>query len=78
MPGCGCHGGCPSGPSRSPSPPRDCGIEVVHGGIRLTPARIANAALEEGVARVSAPKGYQIQDIMGDVVDIAVGYGRAA
>lgn len=51
---------------------------MVHGGIRLTPARIANAALEEGVARVSAPKGYQIQDIMGDVVDIAVGYGRAA
>jgi (2R)-ethylmalonyl-CoA mutase len=28
---------------------RDCGIEVVYEGIRLTPARIANAALEEGV-----------------------------
>jgi (2R)-ethylmalonyl-CoA mutase len=28
---------------------RDCGFEVVYEGIRLTPARIANAALEEGV-----------------------------
>lgn len=28
---------------------RDSGIEVVYEGIRLTPARIANAALEEGV-----------------------------
>ncbi|HEX6143624.1 MAG TPA: protein meaA [Geminicoccaceae bacterium] len=28
---------------------RDCGIEVVYEGIRLTPARIANTALEEGV-----------------------------
>ncbi len=28
---------------------RDCGMEVVYEGIRLTPARIANAALEEGV-----------------------------
>ncbi|MEJ1160303.1 protein meaA [Prosthecomicrobium sp. N25] len=28
---------------------RDCGMEVVYEGIRLTPAQIANAALEEGV-----------------------------
>mgnify|MGYP000098907766 CR=1 FL=1 len=28
---------------------RDSGIEMVYVGIRLTPARIANAALEEGV-----------------------------
>ena len=28
---------------------RDCGIEVVYEGIRLTPAEIVNAALEEGV-----------------------------
>jgi (2R)-ethylmalonyl-CoA mutase len=28
---------------------RDAGFEVVYEGIRLTPARIANAALEEGV-----------------------------
>src|SRR5262249_33555964 len=28
---------------------RDCGFEVVYEGIRLTPERIVNAALEEGV-----------------------------
>ena len=28
---------------------RDCGMEVVYEGIRLTPERIVNAALEEGV-----------------------------
>ena len=28
---------------------RDCGFEVVYEGIRLTPAQIANAALEEDV-----------------------------
>ena len=28
---------------------RDSGMEVVYDGIRLTPARIANTALEEGV-----------------------------
>jgi (2R)-ethylmalonyl-CoA mutase len=28
---------------------RDCGMEVVYDGIRLTPAEIVNAALEEGV-----------------------------
>jgi (2R)-ethylmalonyl-CoA mutase len=28
---------------------RDCGLEVVYEGIRLTPAQIVNAALEEGV-----------------------------
>ncbi|HEU0221635.1 MAG TPA: cobalamin-dependent protein, partial [Paracoccaceae bacterium] len=27
---------------------RDCGMEVVYEGIRLTPAEIVNAALEEG------------------------------
>ena len=109
---------------------RDSGIEMVYVGIRLTPARIANAALEEGVhivglsilsgshmplvkevlrrmrdagigevpvvvggiipaedakellaagvAGVYTRKDYEIQDIMGDLVDIAVGYERAA
>jgi ethylmalonyl-CoA mutase len=109
---------------------RDSGIEVVYEGIRLTPARIANAALEEGVhivglsilsgshmplvkevlrrmrelgvgdvpvvvggiippedakellaagvARVYTPKDYEIQDIMGDLVDVAAGYDQAA
>ena len=108
---------------------RDSGIEVVDEGLRLTPARIAITALEEGVhivglsilsgshmtlvkevcagcaigvgeirspsaassrpktrremlaagiARVYTPKHYEIQDIMGDLVDIAVGYERAA
>jgi len=28
---------------------RDCGFEVVYEGIRLTPAQIVNAAVEEGV-----------------------------
>ena len=28
---------------------RDCGMEVVYEGIRLTPAQIVNAALEESV-----------------------------
>ena len=28
---------------------RDCGMEVVYEGIRLTPGEIVNAALEEGV-----------------------------
>ena len=32
---------------------RDSGIEVVYEGIRLTPARIANAAIEEGLHIVS-------------------------
>ncbi|NLH82773.1 MAG: protein meaA [Phyllobacteriaceae bacterium] len=31
---------------------RDCGMEVVYEGIRLTPAQIVNAALEEGVHAV--------------------------
>ncbi|TBW33968.1 protein meaA [Siculibacillus lacustris] len=31
---------------------RDCGLEVVYEGIRLTPAQIVNAALEEGVHAV--------------------------
>jgi (2R)-ethylmalonyl-CoA mutase len=31
---------------------RDCGLEVVYGGIRLTPASIVNAALEESVHAV--------------------------
>jgi (2R)-ethylmalonyl-CoA mutase len=31
---------------------RDCGMEVVYEGIRLTPAEIVNAALEEGVHAV--------------------------
>lgn len=36
------------------------------------------AELAAGVARDYTPKAYEIQDIMSDLVDIAVGYERAA
>ena len=39
----------PTGPSKLPYGARDAGFEVVYEGIRLTPAQIANTALEEGV-----------------------------
>ena len=38
----------------------------------------AKALLAAGVARVYTPKDYEVQDIMSDLVDIAVGYERAA
>ncbi len=48
---------------------RDCGFEVVYDGIRLTPARIAGAALEEGVHVVglsilSGSHGAQVAEVM--------------
>lgn len=48
---------------------RDAGFEVVYEGIRLTPARIANAALEEGVHVVglSVLSGSHIA-LVGDVM----------
>ena len=57
--------------------------------IRPTPARIANPHWRRGhsdakelqaagVARVYTPKDYEIQNVMGDLVDIAGGYERAA
>ena len=51
-------------------------VPVVVGGI--IPAEDAKELLAAGVARVHTPKDYEIQDIMGDLVDIAVGYERAA
>ena len=49
---------------------RDCGMEVVYEGIRLTPAQIVNAALEEGVHVVglSILSGSHIS-LVGDVMD---------
>src|SRR5205085_12652316 len=48
---------------------RDAGFEVVYEGIRLTPAQIANAALEEGVHVVglSILSGSHVA-LVGDVV----------
>lgn len=48
---------------------RDAGFEVVYEGIRLTPARIANAALEEGVHLVglSVLSGSHLR-LVGEVV----------
>ncbi|HJQ55631.1 MAG TPA: protein meaA [Vineibacter sp.] len=49
---------------------RDCGMEVVYEGIRLTPARIVNAALEEGVHVVglSILSGSHVP-LVGEVMD---------
>jgi (2R)-ethylmalonyl-CoA mutase len=109
---------------------RDCGMEVVYDGIRLTPARIAATALEEGVhlvglsilsgsheplvrevlermrklgigdvpvvvggivppedarrllalgvARVYTPKDYRVDQIMADLVEVALAAHRRA
>jgi (2R)-ethylmalonyl-CoA mutase len=109
---------------------RDCGMEVVYDGIRLTPARIAATALEEGVhlvglsilsgsheplvrevlermrklgigevpvvvggivppedarrllaagvARVYTPKDYRVDQIMADLVEVALAARRRA
>ncbi len=48
---------------------RDCGMEVVYEGIRLTPAQIVNAALEEGVHAIglSILSGSHIA-LVGDVM----------
>ena len=49
---------------------RDCGFEVVYEGIRLTPAQIVNAAVEEGVHLVglSILSGSHMA-LVGDVVE---------
>ncbi len=49
---------------------RDCGFEVVYEGIRLTPAQIVNAALEEGVHVVglSILSGSHLP-LVGEVLD---------
>ncbi len=49
---------------------RDCGMEVVYEGIRLTPAEIVNAALEEGVHVVglSILSGSHLA-LVGDVME---------
>ncbi|MDQ0314061.1 protein meaA [Amorphus orientalis] len=49
---------------------RDCGMEVVYEGIRLTPAEIVNAALEEGVHVVglSVLSGSHLA-LVGEVMD---------
>ena len=49
---------------------RDCGMEVVYEGIRLTPAQIVNAALEEGVHAVglSILSGSHLA-LVGDVME---------
>ena len=49
---------------------RDCGMEVVYEGIRLTPAQIVNAALEESVHVVglSVLSGSHME-LIGDVMD---------
>ncbi len=55
---------------------RDCGIEVVYEGIRLTPAQIANAALQEDVHIVglSILSGSHAA-LVGDVVERLAGQG---
>ena len=68
---------------------RDSGIEVVYEGIRLTPARIANAALEEGVPHrrpvlLSGSRMPLVKEVLrrmreSNLVDIAAArYDRAA
>ena len=49
---------------------RDCGMEVVYEGIRLTPAQIVNAALEEGVHVVglSILSGSHVQ-LIADIME---------
>jgi len=57
---------------------RDCGFEVVYEGIRLTPARIANAALEEGVHVVglsilSGAHGTLVAEVLRRLHDLGLG-----
>jgi len=49
---------------------RDCGMEVVYEGIRLTPSQIVNAALEEGahVVGLSVLSGSHME-LIGEVMD---------
>ena len=57
---------------------RDCGFEVVYDGIRLTPGRIANAALEEGVHVVglsilSGAHGTLVREVLRRLADLGLG-----
>ena len=57
---------------------RDCGFEVVYDGIRLTPARIANAALEEGVHVVglsilSGSHRAQVAEVLARLRELGLG-----
>jgi (2R)-ethylmalonyl-CoA mutase len=57
---------------------RDCGFEVVYDGIRLTPARIASAALEEGVHVVglsilSGAHGTLVCEVLRRLADLGLG-----
>jgi (2R)-ethylmalonyl-CoA mutase len=57
---------------------RDCGFEVVYEGIRLTPSRIVNAALEEGVHVVglsilSGAHRRLVSEIMRELRDAGLG-----
>ena len=69
--------------------PRYSGIEVVYEDIRLTPARLANAALEEGVhivgfSLLSGSRMPLVKEVLrcmreSNLVDIAAaGYDRVA
>jgi (2R)-ethylmalonyl-CoA mutase len=56
---------------------RDCGFEVVYDGIRLTPGRIANAALEEGVHVVglsilSGAHGTLVREVLGRLAELGL------
>jgi ethylmalonyl-CoA mutase len=56
---------------------RDCGFEVVYDGIRLTPGRIANAALEEGVHVVglsilSGAHGTLVREVLRRLADLGL------
>ncbi|MEM9878871.1 MAG: methylmalonyl-CoA mutase family protein [Pseudomonadota bacterium] len=58
---------------------RDCGMDVVYEGIRLTPEEIVNAALEEsvhvvGLSILSGSHVPLVQDVMQRMRDIGLGY----
>ena len=57
---------------------RDCGIEVVYEGIRLTPAQIANAASQEdvhivGLSILSGSHAALVGDIVAQLADLGLG-----
>ena len=57
---------------------RDCGLEVVYKGISLTPAQIANAALEEGVhviglSVLSGSHRALVEAVLGELERLGIG-----
>ena len=57
---------------------RDCGIEVVYEGIRLTPAQIANAASQEdvhivGLSILSGSHAALVGDVVAQLADLGLG-----